>query len=423
MIAQLRTRWTSLPTGLKWMVYAALAVFVLSLVQALGKGSTDSLTSDTSAQAALRWCVPILLAGLGGVFSERAGVINIGLEGMMVLGTWFGALGAFHFGPWGGLLVGLFGGAAGGLIHAVATVSFGVDHIISGVAINILAEGGVRYLSDQVFNNPDRYPGGALTQSPRVEDAVDFTMPFLAGGWGTPDWLGSIDRQEWFFISDLAGLTRGLVAEMSTFTLLALALVPISGWVLWRTRFGLRLRIAGEEPLAGESLGVDIIRRKYWGVMISGALAGMGGAFIVSEMTGIYREGQVNNRGFIGLAATIFGNYRPSGVLAGALLFAFPRGLSLRDLDGTATHALLAVVTIAMALLFVVSLRRGKRVDAGVAAVLGVASAVWYFTTETVPTWFPNILPFVMVLLVLLFNSSRLRMPASDGVIYRRGET
>lgn len=420
----MRARWTSLPEWARWMILAGAGVLVLALVQTFGRDDTSQLTSVTAAQAMLRWCVPILLAGLGGLFSERAGVVNIGLEGMMILGTWFGAWGAFIWGPWWGLVAGLAGGAIGGLIHAVATVSFGVDHIISGVAINILAPGTARYLSDQVFT---RYDGGSITQSPRVDGIGEFTMPFLAGGnigsWESPDLLGSLKDREWFFVSDFAGLFRGLISQLSLFTIIALALVPISAWVIWRTRFGLRLRICGEEPLAGETLGVSIYRHKYAGVIISGALAGMAGAFIVIELTGIYREGQTNGRGFIGLAALIFGNWRPGGILAGSLLFAYPRGISLRDLDGSASHALLLVIAIAMVAVVIRSLLTGRRVDAVIAGVLAVATAFWYFIAEEVPSWLPDIMPFVLVLLVLIFNSQRLRAPRSAGQIYRKGET
>lgn len=422
----MRQRWRDLPAWARWMIYAGLGVFVLTVVQTLGKNDTSQLTSVTTSQAMLRWCVPILLAGLGGLFSERVGVVNIGLEGMMILGTWFGAWGAFNFGPWWGIVAGMAGGAIGGLIHAVATVSFGVDHIVSGVAINILfgPGGATRYLSDQIFSG---YDGGSITQSPRVDRVGNFTMPFLAGGniggWKSPDILGWIDDRKWFYLSDIAGLVRGLMAQISLFTLLALLLVPVSAWVLWRTRFGLRLRIAGEDPGAGETLGINIYRQKYAGVTISGALAGLAGAFIVIELTSIYREGQTNGRGFIGLAALIFGNWRPGGILAGALLFAYPDGISLRDLDGSATHALLLVVAIALVAMFIFSMVRAKRTDALIAGALAVALIGWYLIVDEVPTWLPNIMPFIFVLLVLVFNSQRLRMPRADGQIYRKGET
>ncbi len=412
-----------LPTWARWMLYAAAGVAVLTIVQ--GFDDTERLTAVTSSQAMLRWAVPIMLAGLGGLFSERAGVVNIGLEGMLILGTWFGAWGAINYGGWAGLATGMIGGALGGLVHAVATVTFGVDHIISGVAINVTAPGVTRFLSSEIFAN---YEGGSITQSPGTDGVGRFTFPLLAGGdlfgWESPDILGWFTRQDWFLVSDMTGLARGLVAQVSLATVLAFALVPLSAWVLWRTRFGLRLRICGEHPVGGESQGINIYLYKYYGVMISGGLAGLGGAFIASpELSGLYREGQTTGRGFIGLAALIFGNWRPSGTMAGALLFGYPFGIGLRDLDGSASHALLLVNTLALAAVTVWAVRRRRRFDAGLAAGLGLAAAVWYFMSSTVPNWWIDILPFVIVLLVLVFFSQRLRMPRADGLPYRRGES
>lgn len=417
-------RWIrDLPAWARWASYAAAGIFVLTLVQ--GFDDTERLTAVSSSQSMLRWGVPILLAGLGGLFSERAGVVNIGLEGMMILGTWFGAWGAVNYGAWWGLLAGLLGGSLGGLLHAVATVQFGVDHIISGVAVNILAPGITRFLSSEIFAD---YAGGSITQSPRVPGVGRFTFPVLAGGdvggWNSPDLLGRLGRQDWFFASDAADLARGLVTQVSLVTIIAIALVPISTWVLWRTRFGLRLRICGERPEAGESQGINVYRYKYIGVTISGALAGLGGAFIASpELSGIYLEGQTTGRGFIGLAALIFGNWQPVGVLGGALLFGYPFGLGLRDLGGAASHSLLLVNAIALVGIALWSLSRGRRRNAVLAGALCALAAAWYFASETVPDWWVNILPFVIVLLVLVFFAQRLRMPAADGQRYRKGET
>jgi simple sugar transport system permease protein len=215
---------------------------------------------------------------------------------------------------------------------------------------------------------------------------------------------------------------RGFVANVSLFTLLALAVVPATFWLVWRTRFGLRLRIAGEHPVAGESLGVNIYWQKYKGTVISGALAGLGGAFIAMELTGFYREGQVQGRGFIGLAALIFGNWRPGGVLIAAFLFGYPFGTALRDLDGRSTHALLLLIVVGLAAIAVLSFRRAKRVDALLAAGIAAGFLMWYLLTETAPEWLPNALPFLTVLIVLVFASQRLRMPVADGRIYVRGE-
>src|SRR5205823_2435946 len=145
-------------------VVAAIAVLVLVSFVREVTGASD-LTSPGTFGAALALAVPILLAGLGGLFSERAGVVNIGLEGMMILGTWFGAWAGWKYGPWAGVVVGTLGASLGGLLHAVATVTFGIDQVISGVAINILAAGLARFLSVVAFPLGS---GGSATQSPQV---------------------------------------------------------------------------------------------------------------------------------------------------------------------------------------------------------------------------------------------------------------
>ena len=406
-------RLNALPAAVRFMLYAVIGLTVMAIAESIESGDFARLTSDSASNLMLKWSVPILLAGLGGLYSERAGVVNIGLEGMMILGTWFGAWGSIEYGAWAGVVIGLVGGALGGLVHAIATVTFGVDHIISGVAINLLAPGLVRFLSTEVWNNP--------TQSPNASGLPKFSMPFLAGGWDTADLLGDLDDRNIFLISDFAGFTRGLISQLSLFTALALVLVPITAYVVWRTRFGLRLRIAGENPVAGETLGVDIYRQKYAGVIISGALAGLGGAFMAMELSGFFQQGQTGGRGYIGLAALIFGNWRPTGVLMAALLFAYPFGMSRLDRDGTSTHALMLVIALALAAVAVWAWRKERKVHAGVAAALSVGMFVWYAASDTAPTWFTNTLPYVLVLLVLIFAAQRLRMPAADGKPYRKG--
>ncbi|MEX2322186.1 MAG: ABC transporter permease [Acidimicrobiia bacterium] len=412
-----------LPAWARYGIAAAVGMLVLTVVQSLEPGGLDRLTSQNASGAMLRWGMPILLAGLGGLYSERAGVVNIGLDGMMILGTWFGAWGVLQGGPWMGLVYGLAGGALGGLVHAVATVTFKVDHIVSGVAINILAPGVVRYLSSELFTE---YAGGSITQSPSITGLGNITLPFLAGGnifgWKSPDILGVVDRWDAFFISDVAGFLRGFVANVNIFSLIALAVVPASAWLIWRTRFGLRLRIAGEHPTAGESLGINIYWQKYKGVIISGALSGLGGAFIAMELTGFYREGQVQGRGFIGLAALIFGNWRPGGILVAAFVFGYPFGTALRDLDGRSTHALMLLIVVGLAVMLVVSIRRAKPFDAVLAGVLAATFLVWYLLTDSAPSFLPNALPFATVLLVLIFAGQRLRMPAADGKRYEKGQ-
>jgi len=406
---------------LRWMLAALGLVLALSVTQELARPETTDLISAGTAESTLRRAVPILLAGLGGIWAERAGVVNIGLEGMMILGTWFGAWGALEFGPWWGMAIGAAGGAAGGLLHAVATVGFGVDHIISGVAINILAPALTRFLSREVF--ADR-PGGGITQSPRVESVSSVDLPFVSGGdllgWTTPDLFGWAADRGWFLVSDLSALLSGITSSLSWATVLALALVPASVIVLWRTRLGLRIRSAGEHPVAADSLGINVYRVKALAVVVSGGLAGFGGAFIAIEQTGIYREAQVQGRGFIGLATVIFGNWQPMGAFLGSLLFGFADALQLRD--RTAVHALLLLVGVALAALAVRAvLRRRPAAGTGLAA-LALVVLWWYSVSEEVMRELPPITPHVATLLVLVFASGRLRMPAAIGLRYRRGQ-
>ncbi len=171
------------------LLFAVGVIVLLSGVRWIT--SAPDLTSSGTYGTALRLAVPILLAALGGLYAERTGVANIGLEGMMILGTWFGAWGGWQFGAWWGVVLGILGGTAGALIHAVATVTFGVNQIVSGVAINILAGGVARFLSVVAFTGA----GGGATQSPQVSSELPhFTVPVLAGGdligWHSPDMLG-----------------------------------------------------------------------------------------------------------------------------------------------------------------------------------------------------------------------------------------
>jgi len=406
---------------MRWMVAALGLVIALSLTQELARPETTDLISAGTAESTLRRAIPILLAGLGGIWAERAGVVNIGLEGMMILGTWFGAWGALEFGPWWGLAIGIAGGAAGGLLHAVATVGFGVDHIISGVAINILAPALARFLSGEVFAARS---GGGITQSPRVDSVGHGDLPFVSGGdlfgWSTPDLFGWLSDQGWFLVSDLSALLSGITSNVSWATLLALLLVPASVVILWRTSLGLRIRAAGEHPVAADSLGVNVYRMKTLAVVVSGGLAGFGGAFIAIEQTGIYREAQVQGRGFIGLATVIFGNWQPVGAFLGSMLFGFADALQLRD--RTAVHALLLLVGVALAALAVRAvLRRRPAAGTGFAA-LALVVLWWYSVSEEVMRELPPITPHVATLLVLVFASGRLRMPAAIGLRYRRGQ-
>ncbi len=401
------------------LILAGGLFFLLAAVRWI----TDNpdLTSSGTFATTLRLAVPIGLAALGGLYAERSGIINIGLEGMMILGTWFGAWGAWQYGPWWGVAIGVAGGMAAGLLHASATVTFGVDHIISGVAIITLAGGIARYLSVEVY---DGVPGGGATQSPRVEGVGKLDVPILAGGdlfgWQSPDVLGWLEDKSWLLVSDLAGLARGFTHNLSYLTLIALLIVPFTWWLLWRTVFGLRLRSCGENPTGADSLGVPVYRMRYAAVLISGGLAGLAGAFLAIEAAGIYRQGQTGGRGFIGLAAMIFGNWMPFGAAAGAGLFGFADALQLRDRP--AVHALLFFVTLAAIAYAAILLKQGRRRQAVIAAVLGLLVGLWYFTSDKVQPEFIQATPYVITLLVLSIASQRLRPPAQEGRPWRKGQ-
>jgi len=317
-----------------------------------------SLVSVALIASAIRVTMPILLAALGAVYSERGGVVNIGLEGTMVMGTFFGAVGNYFFAerfpglvrvfpdlaPIAGVLAAILAGLLFASIHALVTVTFRVDQIISGVALNLLAAGLARFLNILLFTQS--------TQSPGVRGFTPIDIPLLRD------------------IPQLGPLVRGI----SPMIIFALLLVVLSQWVLLRTRFGLRLRAVGEYPLAADTLGVNVARMRYAGVLLSGALAGMAGAYLAIEQAHLYFEGMTQGRGFIALAAMIFGNWWPAGALGASALFGYFDALSLR------------VVRL------------------------------------PVPYQFISVLPHVVTILVLAGFVRRAQMPAADGVPYTKEE-
>jgi ABC-type uncharacterized transport system permease subunit len=332
----------------------------------------------------------------------------------MILGTWGAGYAGWHWGWVGAVIGGVLFGAAGGLLHAVATVTFGVDHVVSGVAINILAAGVVRFLSELIYIEGT---GGGPTQSPSVSsEPPSFSLPLLSSG---PDLLGSLERRHWFLISDTAGLLRGLTSGVGLLTLVAVLLVPLSYFILWRTAFGLRLRSCGENPWAADSLGVPVYRFKYIAVVISGALAGLGGVFLV-DFADIYKEGQTGGRGFIGLAALIFGNWRPGGLALGAGLFGYSDALLLRAQSAiVALFLLLAILLVAVA---VYQLVHRRILQASLAGGFAALSLFLYLVIDELDRGLISFTPHITTLLVLSLASQRLRMPAADGMVYRRGE-
>ena len=397
----------------RWALFAVTGVAILSITRVLS-GATD-LTSSGLTTETLRLTVPFALAALGGLFSERAGVVNIGLEGMMILGTWFGAYGGWHWGVWGGLAFGMLGGALGGGLHATATVIFKVDHIISGVAINLLAPGLCRYLSAAVYANVGE--GAGVRQSPPVSG--DFPTITI---WPLSNALGSIEQHHWFFISDAAGMARGLITDLSLFTLGAIFLVPIIWWILWRTTFGLRLRSVGESPWASESVGVKVIRTKFIAVVISGLLAGMAGVFIVTVTTSTYSEGQTGGCGYIALAALIFGNWRPVSAVGAATLFGYSDAVRLRGANGVAVHAFLLTGAIATTLIAIIAAVQGRWKSAALSGSVSAVLWIWYLSTDSLPKEFLPYTPYIVTLVVAATALRKLRMPQALGAIFTKGE-
>ena len=392
------------------MIVVAVGVGILSLTATLT--GQIQLTSRGTTQAAVLLLLPILFAGLGGLWSERAGVINIGLEGMMILGTWGAAWAGYQWGPWAAMIGGLVFGALGGVLHAIATVTFNVNHIVSGVAITLLGMGLTKYLATLLFFPISQNP----RQSPRVDGFETFSVQPLADG------LAAIEAQQRVLLSDIAGILGGLVSGLTPLVIIGFALVPISYFVLWHSRFGLRLRSCGENPVAAESLGVNVFIHKYIAVIVSGALAGLGGAALTLNPGQLgYLEGQTGGRGYIGLAAMIFGNWRPGGLLAGSALFGYVDGVQLRA-GGEAVHALLYGATVLAVLVAVLWVARRRWMPAAVALLAGGVVYFVYMVIDTVPREFASYAPQLATLVVLAVASQQLRPPAADGVEYRRGE-
>ena len=394
----------------KALLPLALVAVVLGLSILRVATGVNDIDSSNAISAALVAAVPLALAGLGGLWSERAGVVNIGLEGMMIMGSWSAAFAAYHYGPWAGVLGGILGGMLFGLLHAIATVFFGVDHIVSGVAINLLGAGLTKFLAERFFSE---LPGGGPTQSPSLPDVASVTLPGSSA-------LVDIEKNHWFLVSDVAGILAGLTKDVSLLTLLAIGLVIGTIFVLWKTSFGLRLRSCGEAPQAAETLGVNVYLYKTIAVVVSGGLAGLGGGFLAMVASHGFQQGQTGGRGYIGLAAMIFGNWMPIGTALGALLFGYTQALQLRG--GDQVHALLLLVGAGV-LVGAVWMAVKKRVlHAVILAVAGVLVLMWYFGSNTIDPNLTATAPYVVTLLVMAFASQHLRMPAADGAIYRKGE-
>ena len=255
----------------------------------------------------LVYSTPLILTSLGGTFSERSGIVNVGLEGIMVMGAFsaivFNLEMSQQFGIWTPWLAILVGGAVGvlfSLIHAVATISFRADHIISGTVVNLMAPALGVFLIKTWY-------GKGQTNNIRYNLGY-FTFP----GLSKIPVIGQIFFKNTFLPAYLA-----------------IGIAVLAWFIIFKTRFGLRLRSVGENPQAADTLGINVYRFRYAGVLISGLLGGMGGAVFAQAISGNFSVGTIVGQGFISMAAMIFGKWNPIGAMGAALFFGFAQSLSI----------------------------------------------------------------------------------------------
>ncbi|CAM3406408.1 MULTISPECIES: ABC transporter permease [Brevibacillus] len=297
----------------------------------------------------------LIFASLGGLYSERSGVINIALEGMMIIGAFTGAVITFLFqdsatsmAPWIGFMAAAIAGALFALPHAVASITFKADQTVSGVALNFLAAGLAVYLTKIIFNG-----AGQTT-----------TLTSVFSKWEIP------------LLSDIPYLGHAIFEAYPT-SFLAFIVVFFTWFLLFKTAFGLRLRAVGEHPRAADTVGISVKKMRYTAVMISGALAAMGGATISLTTTSNFSHNTVSGQGFIAIAALIFGKWHPAGAMGAALFFGI-------------AQAIKSLVQV-------------------------------YGLTKYVPTEFIFMLPYVLTILVMAGLVGRSSAPAALGKPYETG--
>jgi general nucleoside transport system permease protein len=415
--------------GLSKATVTAIGALAVVLVVSAAREISDNpnLTSAGTFGVMIRTAAPLALAGLAGLFAERSGTVNIGLEGMMIMGTIFAGWWGWEMGPWMAIVGGILGGILGGLLHALATATFGVNHIVSGFAINIIAPGVARFMAGLLFvdENGAGIDGGSISNSPGMSSPIGrFTLPLLSGGdlfgWTTPDPMGWLEEKEWFAVSDVAGFVKGITSNLSLDIILTAGVFVASAFVLWRTPFGLRLRSAGERPSAADSLGVPVLRYRYYGMIISGGLAGLGGAVMVL-FANRYQENQVGGRGFLGLATLVVGNWRPAGVAAGAGLFGYFQGITLRTNPEQLVLALLLVAAIGLAVASLFAAVRQQWAPLLVGGIVSVGCGWLYLVADRPNNQFVYITPYLVTLIMVSVRGQALRPPAQAGVPWRKG--
>jgi ABC-type uncharacterized transport system permease subunit len=298
----------AVPRGEKKLGYYAIALGILGTIGAIWLQSKEQETLDSILTAGvlastLRFATPLAFAAIGGIFSERSGVVNIGLEGMMLTGAFFGIWGSVWSGSWViGLLMAMIFGGLLALIHAVFSIHLRADQIVSGFAVNFLALGLTGYLFSSI------YPGGIHENVSRVPNV---NLDFLS----SIPWIGDF--------------LEGVFGHLNLLVWVMFLVVILSYIVLFKTPIGLRIRSVGEHPKAADTVGISVYGVRYAAVVTSGVLAALGGAFLSIGFVGSFAENMTSGRGFIALAAVIFGKWRPGWAFAACLLFGFGFALAI----------------------------------------------------------------------------------------------
>ncbi|MCR9040746.1 guanosine ABC transporter permease NupQ [Bacillus sp. L381] len=257
--------------------------------------------------ATLVYAAPLILTALGGVFSERSGVVNIGLEGLMIIGAFTNVMFNLFFGrelgaaaPWLALAAAMIAGGLFSLIHAAAAVSFRADQTVTGVAINMLALGATLFIVKLIYGK---------AQTDKIPEP--FYKTNIPG------------------LSDIPVLGKIFFSDVYYTSILAIVLAFVSWFILFKTPFGLRIRSVGEHPMAADTMGINVFGMRYIGVMISGLFGGLGGGVYASTIALDFTHSTISGQGFIALAALVFGKWHPIGALGAALFFGFAQSLSI----------------------------------------------------------------------------------------------
>jgi len=269
---------------------------------------SDFFTPDLFASA-IRMATPLALAAIGGTICERSGVVNIALEGIMLVGAFFGVVVTLATGNvWVGVLAAILAGVLLSAIHAFASVTLRMDQVVSGTALNILALGLTGFVMEVLYGHPGATNGIAHKIGPV------FNFPAPGGGVLATIWLW-IDQ---VFLS------------YTPIVYIAIIVAIVAQWAMYKTRWGLRIRALGEHPRAADTVGVRVQASRYMAVLISGALGGLAGANLTLEQVGVFSDNMTSGRGFIALAANIFGRWTPMGSYLASLLFGFAEAIEIR---------------------------------------------------------------------------------------------